>query len=184
MRITKPLIGMFTTLPLLAAAGVCEAPAGRSPLQVLELYTSQGCSSCPPADRWLSSLAGKPGLLPLAFHVSYWNRLGWPDPFASAEATRRQYEWARQHGASNVYTPQLVAAGQDWRRWPSLPPAPPPAPMALRLQVSQGNAVAEVGAATGRWSAYWALTEDGHHSRVTAGENEGNTLKNDHVVRL
>jgi hypothetical protein len=173
---------MMAALP--AAAAVCEAPAGRPPPLVLELYTSQGCSSCPPADRWLSSLSGRQELLPLAFHVNYWNRLGWPDPFASAEATQRQYEWARLMDAPNVYTPQVVAGGRDWRRWPSLPPAPAPAPMALQLRIDGRQASVEVAAAAGRWSGYWAVLEDGHRSRVTAGENDGATLGNDHVVRL
>jgi hypothetical protein len=125
-------------------------PAGARPPLVLELCTSEGCSSCPPADRWLSSLRPGAALLPLAFHVNYWNRLGWTDRFASTDATQRQYDLARAMGAPYVCTPQVVAGGHDWRRWP----------------------------------AYWAVLEDGHRSRVTAGENSGATLTHDHVVRL
>jgi hypothetical protein len=105
------------------------------------------------------------------------------DRFASPEATQRQYEWARVLGARNVYTPQLVAGGRDWRQWPELPSAPAAAPMALRLRVEGASATAEVGAAPGRWTGYWAVLEDGHRSRVTAGENSGRTLQHDHVVR-
>lgn len=166
-----------------AAAQVCELRAGARPPLVLELYTSEGCSSCPPADRWLSTLRAGPQLLPLAFHVNYWNRLGWTDRFASTEATQRQYELARAMGAPNVYTPQVVAGGRDWRRWPALPEAPAAAPMALALRHEGARVTAEVGAAPGRWSAYWAVLEDGHRSRVTAGENSGETLAHDHVVR-
>lgn len=166
-----------------AAAETCLSEAGHRPPLVVELYTSQGCSSCPPADRWLSSLSGRPGVLPLSFHVTYWNRLGWPDPFASAEATQRQRDWAAAMGASNVYTPQVVAGGRDWRGWPALPSAPAVAPMTLSLRRDGALAIAEVGAAPGRWQGYWAVLEDGHRSRVTAGENRGETLAHDHVVR-
>lgn len=184
MRLRLLHFVLFACAPLPAVAQVCEARAGVAPPMVLELYTSEGCSSCPPADRWLSSLKAGAKVLPLAFHVSYWNRLGWTDRFASAEATQRQYEWARVIGAANVYTPQLVAGGRDWRRWPTLPEAPAEAPMALALRHEGTRVTAEVGAAPGRWTAYWAMLEDGHRSRVTSGENKGETLAHDHVVRL
>jgi hypothetical protein len=176
----------IAALPMLTAAQTCERTAGARPPLVVELYTSEGCSSCPPADRWLSTLKGRDDLLPLAFHVSYWNRLGWVDRFATQDATQRQYALARAMGAPNVYTPQVVAHGRDWRRWPALPPADsaPPAPMSLKLLREGGRVVAEVGAAPGRWTGYWAVLEDGHRSRVSAGENRGETLAHDHVVRL
>lgn len=176
-------LALIALLPLPLAAQVCQASAGARPPLVVELYTSEGCSSCPPADRWLSTL--KPGaeVLALSFHVNYWNRLGWPDRFASREATQRQYDWARALAASNVYTPQVIAGGRDWRRWPALPAAPAAAPMDLRLRRDGTQVTAEVGAAPGRWTAYWAVLEDGHRSRVTAGENQGETLAHDHVVR-
>jgi len=178
------LLAAAAAMPAAAAAQSCTALAGARPPLVLELYTSEGCSSCPPADRWLSSLASGPHTLPLAFHVNYWNRLGWPDRFASAEATQRQYDWAKALRASNVYTPQVVAGGRDWRRWPALPQAPAAAPMGLTLRLEGTRAVAELGAAAGRWTGYWAVLEDGHKSKVTAGENSGETLHHDHVVRL
>ena len=174
-------LGLLAALPV--AAAVCEARSGPRPLQVVELYTSEGCSSCPPADRWLSTLKGRADVLPLAFHVNYWNRLGWADRFASREATERQYLLARTMGAPNVYTPQVIVQGQDWRRWPQLPAAPATAPMSLRLQRADQQVSAEVGPAAGRWAGYWVVLEDGHRSRVTAGENNGETLRHDHVVR-
>jgi len=167
---------------------VCEARSGAKPPAVVELYTSEGCSSCPPADQWLSTLKGRSDVLALAFHVTYWNRLGWPDRFATSEGTARQYELARVMGAANVYTPQVILNGQDWRRWSAqpttLPPANAPAPMALTLLREGTRVTAEVGAAGGRWGGYWAVLEDGHRSRVTAGENRGEILRHDHVVRL
>ena len=180
-------------LPWLAAvvslsvdAASCERTAPARPPLVVELYTSEGCSSCPPADRWLSSLKGRDDLLPLAFHVGYWNRLGWVDRFATQDTTDRQYALARAMGAPNVYTPQVVAQGRDWRGWPALPAAGTvaPAPMSLKLQRDGDRVTAEVGAAPGRWVGYWAVLEDGHRSRVTAGENRGETLGHDHVVVL
>ncbi len=176
----------LAALPALAAAQTCERTAGSRPPLVVELYTSEGCSSCPPADRWLSTLKGRDELLPLAFHVGYWNRLGWADRFATQATTNRQYLLARAMGAPNVYTPQVLVQGHDWRRWPALPSdaSAPPAPMSLKLRLESGRAVVEVGAAPGRWTGYWAVIEDGHRSRVDAGENRGETLAHDHVVRL
>jgi hypothetical protein len=172
--------------PTLAGATACERTAAARPPMVIELYTSEGCSSCPPADRWPSTLTGRDELLPLAFHVGYWNRLGWVDRFATHDTTERQYQLARAMGAPNVYTPQVIAHGRDWRRWPALPaPASvPPAPMTLKLVREGSSVTAELGAAPGRWVGYWAVLEDGHRSRVTAGENRGETLGHDHVVRL
>ena len=169
---------------LAAEATTCKRSAGVRPPLVVELYTSEGCSSCPPADRWLSSLKGRDDLLPLAFHVGYWDRLGWVDRFATRETTDRQYQLARAMGARNVYTPQLVVQGSDWRRWPALPFVAAAAPMPLQLVREGEQVTAEVGAAPGRWTGYWAVLEDGHRSRVSAGENRGETLAHDHVVRL
>jgi hypothetical protein len=185
MKTALPLL--ITALPWLATAApasVCERSAGIRPPLVVELYTSEGCSSCPPADRWLSTLKGRDDVLPLAFHVGYWDRLGWPDRFASPEITQRQYALARAMGAPNVYTPQVLAHGQDWRRWPDLPAQMAAAPMTLTLSRDGPRYTAELGAAPGRWVGYWAVLEDAHQSRVTAGENRGETLAHDHVVRL
>jgi hypothetical protein len=170
-----------------AIAQTCQATAGAQPPRVVELYTSEGCSSCPPADRWLSTLKGRSDVLPLAFHVSYWDHLGWTDRFARPEFTQRQYQWARTHRANNVYTPQAIVDGRDWRGWPSLPQAQGAAPVSLRLVRQGDQVVAEVGAApagTPPLAGYWAVMENGHSSQVRAGENAGETLRHDHVVRL
>ena len=78
---------------------------------VLELFTSQGCSSCPPADALLASMQGDAGVLPLSLHVDYWDRLGWKDPMAGSAMTQRQYAYARALGGDNVFTPQLLVDG-------------------------------------------------------------------------
>ena len=103
------------------AAMTCEARSPEHTVALLELFTSEGCSSCPPADRWLQSLAGKgfglDRVVPLSLHVGYWDYIGWKDPYAQARFADRQREYARQRRATSVYTPQVVLAGQDFRNW-------------------------------------------------------------------
>lgn len=169
-----------------AANAVCKATSGATSPTVVELYTSEGCSSCPPADKWLSTLKGRPDVLALAFHVNYWDRLGWPDRFASPEITARQHQLAQLAGSRQVYTPQVVAAGRDWRIWPKLPEAAP-SRVGLTLSREGDKVTALVAAAPGlspQLSGYWAVLEDQHVSQVKAGENSGETLRHDHVVRL
>jgi hypothetical protein len=170
----------------------CKAQSAATAPTVVELYTSEGCSSCPPADRWLSTLKGRPDVLALAFHVNYWDRLGWTDRFATPEATARQTMLAHQAGESGVYTPQVIVDGQDWRQWPRLPkPASTATATATAIGVTLvregGMVTAQVAGASGSSSqlaGYWAVLEDYHESKVRAGENAGETLRHDHVVRL
>jgi hypothetical protein len=167
------------------AAPSCAARATAA-TTVVELYTSEGCSSCPPADRWLSTLKNRPDVVALAFHVNYWDHLGWHDRFASAANTERQRALMAPSGSRYVYTPQVIANGHDWRGWPALPrPASAAAAASPSLTLSRDGDVvtAQVGAATGQLSGYWAVVEDGHSSTVRAGENSGELLRHDHVVR-
>jgi hypothetical protein len=170
-----------------AHAQDCQAASGAVPPTVVELYTSEGCSSCPPADRWLSTLKGRNDVIALAFHVNYWDRLGWRDRFASPAFTQRQYELARAQGSANVYTPQVMAGGRDWRDWPRLPAAAHASVVTVKLSrkgdVVSADVAAEPGAPA-QLSAYWAVLEDQHQSQIRAGENAGETLRHDHVVRL
>jgi len=109
IRFAKTLAGVAVAGALLPANATAE-PAKRP--VVVELFTSQGCYSCPPADKFLGKLARRPGVLALSFHVDYWNYLGWRDPYSSHEATRRQrtYAWAMKR--RSVYTPQMVVDGK------------------------------------------------------------------------
>jgi hypothetical protein len=169
-----------------AWAQACKAESGTQVPVVVELYTSEGCNSCPPADRWLSTLKDKPGVLAAAFHVDYWDRLGWKDRFASARFTERQAQQQAAAGSRFSYTPQVVVNGRDWRRWPDLPATGAPAPLRLSMQRVGDEVELQVQPNDGvraRWSLWWAAVEDGHVSDVKAGENSGVTLHHDHVVR-
>jgi hypothetical protein len=177
------------SLPLAAQALACRAqsPATRTP--VVELYTSEGCSSCPPADRWLSGLkqaAGSGHVVVEGFHVSYWDSLGWIDRFASPAHNARQRQLAARSGSSQVYTPQLVRDGRDSRDYDAPVATPREAAGAvIRMQRQDGETVAQVTptAAGTRWEAYWTVTEHAHASKVRAGENAGEFLQHDFVVR-
>ncbi len=183
------LLALASLLPvatLAQAANTCTAQSSAQPPAVVELYTSEGCSSCPPADKWLSTLKGRPDVLALAFHVNYWDKLGWPDRFANAVTTERQHLLQRVNGAAFVYTPQVVMNGKDMRDWPGASMQRLPASPITVALAREGNTVrATVGAtAAQRLGGYWAVLEDGHQSRVKAGENSGETLSHDHVVTL
>lgn len=175
-------------LCLITGCASTSTPAAKGPV-VLELFTSQGCSSCPPADRYLASLrpgdvvAGRP-VIPLAFHVDYWNDLGWADPF-SAEA------WSeRQQGyGGRVYTPEIVVAGgadavgSDRKEVERLiAAAPATAELPARLERRQAALVITATAPAGT-RVLAAIVEDGRVTAVSAGENGGRELRDDHVVR-
>src|SRR5213596_4201749 len=103
------IVSLAVALPV--QAQVCQAASSAHVPVVVELYTSEGCNSCPPADRWLSTLKRDPGVVALSFHVDYWDRLGWKDRFSSAAFTRRQGDYARRFRLASLYTPQLVVNG-------------------------------------------------------------------------
>lgn len=173
----------------LASAAACKAESPATVVPVIELYTSEGCSSCPPADRWVSTLKGSAAAgraVVQAFHVGYWDYIGWVDRFAAPAHTTRQRQVARQNGLSGIYTPQLVRNGQDWRDYSAALATGETARARIALQKSAEDAfeasVTPVDAATG-WAAYWTVTEHGHSSKVKAGENAGELLLHDFVVR-
>lgn len=180
------------------SAGV-HAKSGATTMSIVELYTSEGCDSCPPADKWFSSLDSRRGAIPLAFHVDYWDYIGWKDPFANPRYTQRQRESVIRQGSRTTYTPQVMVDGRDMRSWSydtqfqsrlrEVSSRVPRAELAVDAGVS-ANAVdatlkANVALAADRSDAvvFFALTEDKLVSHVTAGENRSRTLKHDHVVR-
>jgi hypothetical protein len=188
------LIGLILVSPV--ALGECRA-TGEGPVAVVELYTSEGCSSCPPADRWLSTLgaAGKGPLrvVPLALHVPYWDYIGWKDRFASPAFEARQRLAARQARATTVYTPQVLVNGHDFRGWGSerfqqllQHIASQPAQATLTLSARRGPAGTEAtvsGRAPAGARVVLAGIESGLSTQVQAGENAGARLAHDHVVR-
>jgi len=171
------------------AADACSAASARVVPTVVELYTSEGCNSCPPADRWLSALKSDPSVVALAFHVDYWDRLGWKDRFGSPAFTARQAAEQATNGARFSYTPQVVIDGRDrtdWSRARLASTSRPPATIDVALAQRGERFVATVTPGAGspqRLAAYWAVTEQGHSTAVRAGENEGATLHHDFVVR-
>ncbi|MBI2314396.1 MAG: DUF1223 domain-containing protein [Betaproteobacteria bacterium] len=186
-----------------APAATCSAVSGERRVAVLELYTSEGCNSCPPTDQWVSMLPSKgfgpDRLIPLALHVDYWNHLGWKDPFSKGQYSERQRWMSQINQAGFVYTPQVVLNGRDYRRglvWDNLsnrvdvinrekPGAD------IRLSGTSGNGAFEVAAAsqlrTGAerksTQLYLALYENDLSNDVRAGENSGKKLHHDFVVR-
>ena len=174
----------------------CQVQAPATPPTVVELYTSEGCSSCPPAEAWLGALAEDAvahRIVPLAFHVDYWNYIGWTDPFALPAHSSRQRSLSRAEGGSVVYTPQVRLAGDDFRGWRSaeqvreriaLRTPRPDATVDLRLET--GAERLHVDARThlpSRTVAYLALYERRLASNVRSGENAGRRLIHDFVVR-
>ncbi|WP_342618556.1 DUF1223 domain-containing protein [Rhodoferax sp. GW822-FHT02A01] len=172
-----------------AAPTSCEVTSGDRLTPVIELYTSEGCSSCPPADQWLSTMKGKP-VVAQAFHVAYWDYIGWKDPFANPAFTVRQREIAFANRLSGIYTPQLVRNGRDWANWrQSLQAVDFNASAKATIHLQGGTranafeARVTPVAGSGPWTAYWTTTEHNYSSHVKAGENAGEYLKHDFVVR-
>ena len=185
---------------LFVAAALAAAPFSAradSPKVVLELFTSQGCSSCPSADEFLGELAAeRDDVVALSFHVDYWDYIGWEDRFATEETTERQRDYARQLGIAYVYTPQLVIDGASHvvgskrhavknaiavskadkkRRVPVALTSNAPDHLTIKI----GNSDGYYGAAT-----VWLVSVDREHeTAVDAGENRGRTLLNFNVVR-
>ncbi len=159
-------------------------------VDLIELYTSEGCSSCPPADRWVSSLEDNPGLwrkfIPMAFHVDYWDYIGWVDRFASPAFTARQYTYAAQQSMRTVYTPGFFRNGKEWRWRGSRPGENEGGRFAGVLSLEVKAETAEVHFATSQQdlvlSANLALLGFDISTQVKAGENNGRKLTHNFVV--
>jgi hypothetical protein len=171
------------TLPLT----LTRAKAAPGPV-VLELFTSQGCSSCPPADALLGELLRRPGVIGLAWHVDYWNSLGWRDPYASQQWTDRQRSYAK-HLDSEVYTPALVVNGAAMMVGSDKPAVqraidqavPPSVAVALRRTAS--GMEAEIGPASAPVTGILVSYDPRQSTQIGAGENEGRRLLEYRVVR-
>jgi hypothetical protein len=171
-------------LTLLLAFGLSSEPA------LVELFSSEGCSSCPPAESlWRTRTSTDPSLIVLEFHVDYWNSLGWTDPFSSPDFSARQDRYAEWRGRTQVFTPQAVVdgrysfVGSDAERADdAVGRARGSAKQKLIVEV-RGNKVSISAAAAPAGELWVAVTETGLESVVTRGENQGRTLRHAPVVR-
>ncbi|TAL96569.1 MAG: DUF1223 domain-containing protein [Paraburkholderia sp.] len=202
------VLALATSGTAQAATAMCTAHSPAHRVALVELYSSEGCNSCPPADRWLSQWKGDgvpESVVPLALHVDYWNSLGWTDRFSQHRFTERQQSLTDRAGGHTIYTPEVFVAGRELRSWSqrssfesrvqdvTASPAQADVAIALapRVPLATGAAAAlDVDAtftarATGsdRLNAYVAVYENGLSSQVRAGENSGVTLHHERVVR-
>ncbi|MEL6342036.1 MAG: DUF1223 domain-containing protein [Myxococcota bacterium] len=187
---------------MMILSGVLAAAQAGEPVAVLELFTSEGCSSCPPAERLFAEVAEearrlKQPILSLSFHVDYWDRLGWPDPYADASNTERQRAYARALHSESIYTPQLVINGQqhmvgsDRAGVSRAIRQALAAPAALGVAVGTPSVSNHTLRSTVRLTGSLeegivltaAVTEAEARTAVEAGENRGRVLTHVHVVR-
>ena len=169
-----------------------EFTSGAQQTQLIELYTSEGCSSCPPADRWLSQFKTSTQLwqdfVPVAYHVDYWDYIGWKDRFASPSYSNRQRKYARENSLRTVYTPGFVYNGKEWRNWfvrrlLDFPDARETG--ILKLNVQDQNVSVDfdpISKSQQPSRVHVALLGFDVKTQVDAGENHGRTLTHDFVV--
>jgi hypothetical protein len=191
---------LLAVTPPVVAGSACEARSGPRTAALIELYTSEGCSSCPPADRQLGQLKhvleASAEAVPLALHVGYWDRLGWADRFAQDRFAERQAWLAQANRQGTVYTPEFFVAGAEIRSWRGslrdvvrdVNARSAVAAIRLHAAVSSGRILAldaEATAPADNHAAvlYLAVAEDGLVTQVKAGENRDATLRHEHVVR-
>ena len=192
-----PMLAATVLAGMLAAAAGAAAEDGRASPVLVELFTSQGCSSCPPADRFAGRLARRGGVLVLSFHVNYWDYIGWADPFATDATTRRQYAYARAMGQRGVYTPQMVVGGSAHvvgsdetavlraiERYRGARRGRGPGPR-IALARTDGRLWVTLGAAPYEGTADVMLVrfDSRRDTAVTRGENRGRAISNFNVVR-
>lgn len=196
VRLAVPPTAADPTLAAIAPAASVALPVAE-PVAVVELFTSEGCSSCPPADRLLLDFAERSDdrLYPLAFHVDYWNRLGWTDPFSNEAYSKRQRAYARVVGSGRVYTPQMIVNGHTEFVGSRRAQAEQalqralehPAPAAIELTGSlEGRTVEVAYTVTGAPEGTvlnLALVQQRAEQDVPRGENAGRTLYHANVVR-
>jgi len=155
---------------------------------MIELFTSQGCSSCPPAERWLNAFIKDNQLwekvVPIAFHVDYWDRLGWPDPYANHAHSMRQYRYQQQGHLSSVYTPGVLVNGTEWRGWIRGKTLPQSIHDAGKLAFKANSKQIEVEYSNASKDTVLnvALLGSGINTKVERGENRDKVLRQDFVV--
>jgi len=198
-RKLNALLALALLSPSLSWAA-CDVKSGPTTTALVELYTSEGCSSCPPADGRLSQFPSRDyGLeraVPISLHVDYWDELGWKEPFAQPQFSERQSWLVHANGHKTVYTPHFFVSGTEVRDWRAnlgdelkrVNAQPAAANIELRSDAAAHGSFVVAASARASASAdplalFVAVTEDKLVSRVSAGENQGVTLSHDHVVR-
>lgn len=165
--------------------------SGLQQVQLIELFTSEGCSSCPPADRWLNAFENHPDLwkffVPLAFHVDYWDYIGWKDRFAKAEFSERQRRYKVQGNSNGVYTPGFIIQGKEWRGWFQRHPRPSAAGKnigTLKIQFDKNSATVGFSPIDPmqRGILNFALLGFDIEHAIRRGENAGVRLHHEFVV--
>lgn len=173
-----------------AAADSLRFTSGDQQVAVIELFTSEGCSSCPPADVWLNKYTQNNDLwdkvIPLAFHVDYWDRLGWKDIFAKPAHTARQYRYKENRNIRSVYTPGFVVNGAEWRGWFKRKKPPltqkPAGQLSINLENNSIRAHFQTNNPADQYQLNIAILGFGIHSTIKAGENDGKQFQHDFVV--
>ncbi|MFM0120011.1 DUF1223 domain-containing protein [Paraburkholderia sp. RL18-101-BIB-B] len=208
-RFTR-IIALALALTMLAASGlataagaICSAHSPAHRVALVELYSSEGCNSCPPADNWLSqwkNSGAAQSVVPLALHVDYWNSLGWTDRFSQHRFTERQQTLTDLAGGHTIYTPEIFVSGRELRSWSQrdsfqsrvgkVVAEPAQANVALELKGQAPGAfnvaaqfTSKAADTAGQLDAYLAVYENSLSSQVGAGENSGATLHHERVVR-
>jgi len=193
MEITLVCLVLFTIVSVNATAGRIVFESGVKRVSLLELYTSEGCSSCPPADAWLARLKDSAGLwndfTPLAFHVDYWNSLGWKDRWSSPEFSSRQTAYAQIWHSPNTYTPCFVLNGKEWHGWfgrRDVSRATDESAGVLVASSTDTNhwnvSFLPIQALNTNYEVHAALLACGLSSNVKSGENSGRHLRHEFVV--
>ena len=188
-RPLRLLIAMMLLIPASGLAGVVIIRSGPGRVHLLELFTSEGCSSCPPAEERLSSLKANAGLwktvVPVEFHVDYWDSLGWPDRFASATYTQRQQAYASEWGGDSVYTPEFALDGREFKGAEIPAASGSGGNLEANLDSSRQLTVRYQPATPGpgiAWEAHIATLGLGLETEVRGGENGGRRLRHDFVA--
>ncbi len=193
-RVVPILLLSFVALLVVAMDRGTAASVGEHPV-VVELFTSQGCSSCPPADELLRRIARDPQLrgkvIPLAFHVDYWNHLGWRDPFSSPQWSQRQVDYVRTMKLASAYTPQVVINGSrqmvgssTFEIYRAIEEESRRAPVGtVSVTPSSGAVVIRAQSSKPDVDLIVVTFENGAQTKIIRGENTGKTLSNDAIVR-
>ena len=185
-RSILPALALLVTTT--ATADVLTLNSGIKQVTLLELYTSQGCSSCPPAERWLNEYVNDDDLwtrvVPVAFHVDYWDYIGWKDVYATPDYGERQRDYARAGKARTVYTPGLFSNGREWRGWTLRldPRASDREPGNLAIEITDDKLQASFPAGTVPLELHVALLGADLEIRIERGENRNRTLAQEFVV--